>query len=51
MFGPSQVELANGLALTAQRNTNQYAPTFPWISGVVTTEGKLSLPRAVGTCR
>ena len=44
MFGPSQVEVANGLALTAQRNTNQYAPTFPWISGVVTTEGKLSLP-------
>jgi hypothetical protein len=44
MFGPSQVGVANGLALTAQRNTNQYAPTFPWISGVVTTEGKLSLP-------
>ena len=34
----------NGLTLTAQRNTNQYAGTYPWISGVVTTEGKFSLP-------
>ena len=44
MFGPSQVSVDNGLTLTAQRNTNQYAGTYPWISGVVTTEGKLSLP-------
>ena len=35
----------NGLTLKAQRNTNQYAGTYPWISGVVTTEGKFSLPR------
>jgi len=44
MFGPSQVSVDNGLTLTAQRNTNQYAGTYPWISGVVTTEGKFSLP-------
>ncbi len=29
-----------------QRNTNQYSGTYPWISGVVTTEGKFSLPTA-----
>lgn len=44
MFGPSQVSVDNGLTLTAQRNTNQWASTFPWISGVVTTEGKFTLP-------
>jgi hypothetical protein len=44
MFGPSQVAVDNGLTLTAQRNTNQYAGTYPWISGVVTTEGKFTLP-------
>ena len=44
MFGPSQVSVNNGLTLTAQRNTNQYAGTYPWLSGVVTTEGKFSLP-------
>jgi beta-glucanase (GH16 family) len=38
------VKVDNGLTLTAQRNTNQYASTYPWISGVVTTEGKFSLP-------
>jgi hypothetical protein len=46
MFGPSQVSVNDGLTLTAQRNTNQYAGTFPWLSGVVTTEGKFSLPRS-----
>jgi beta-glucanase (GH16 family) len=44
MFGPSQVNVDNGLTLTAQRNTNQYSRTYPWLSGVVTTEGKFSLP-------
>ncbi len=44
MFGPSQVAVNNGLTLTAQRNTNGYANTYPWISGVVTTEGKFTLP-------
>jgi hypothetical protein len=44
MFGPSQVSVANGLALTATRNPNGYAGTYPWLSGVVTTEGKFSLP-------
>jgi hypothetical protein len=44
MFSPSQVTVHNGLTLTAQRNTNQWASTWPWISGVVTTEGKFSLP-------
>ena len=44
MFGPSQVSVDNGLTLTAQRNSNEYAGTFPWLSGVVTTEGRFSLP-------
>ena len=44
MFSPSQVTVDNGLTLTAQRNTNQYANAYPWISGVVTTEGNFSLP-------
>ena len=44
MFGPSQVTVNNGLTLTAQPNVNQYAGTYPWISGVVTTEAKFSLP-------
>ena len=44
MFGPSQVTVDNGLKLTAAPNTNQYSSTYPWISGVVTTEGKFSLP-------
>jgi len=44
MYAPSQVRVNNGLTLTAQRNTNQYSGTYPWLSGVVTTEGKFSLP-------
>jgi beta-glucanase (GH16 family) len=44
MFGPSQVSVHNGLTLTAQANTTRFAKTYPWISGVVTTEGKVSLP-------
>jgi len=44
MFGPSQVSVNNGLTLTAQHNNNQYASSYKWISGVVTTEGKFSLP-------
>ena len=44
MYSPSQVSVDNGLTLTAQRNTNQYTSTYPWISGVVTTEGKFTMP-------
>ena len=44
MFAPSQVGVDNGLTLTATPNTNQYAGTYPWLSGAVTTEGKFSLP-------
>ena len=44
MFGPSQVSVHNGLTLTAQANTTRFAQTYPWISGVATTEGKFSLP-------
>jgi beta-glucanase (GH16 family) len=44
MFGPSQVAVNNGLTLTAQRNTNAYTGSYPWISGVVTTGGKFDLP-------
>ena len=44
MFGPSQVSVDNGLTLTATPDTNQYSNIYPWISGVVTTDGKFSLP-------
>ncbi len=47
MFAPSQVAVKNGLTLTAQRNSpalSPYPAAYPWISGVVTTEGKFSLP-------
>jgi hypothetical protein len=44
MYGPSQVRVDNGLTLTAQPNTNQWSNTYPWISGIVTTEGKFTLP-------
>ncbi len=44
MYGPSQASVNDGLTLTAQRNTNAYAGTYPWISGAITTEGKFSLP-------
>ncbi len=44
MYSPSQVSVDNGLTLTAVHNTNRYAGTYPWLSGVVTTEGKFSLP-------
>jgi beta-glucanase (GH16 family) len=47
MFSPSQVAVKNGLTLTAQRNSPALSPypgAYPWISGVVTTEGKFSLP-------
>jgi len=44
MYGPSQVSVNNGATLTAQKNTNQYNSTYPWISGIITTEGKFALP-------
>ena len=44
MFGPSQVTVNNGLTLTAKRNNVVSTGTYPWISGVVTTEGKFTLP-------
>jgi hypothetical protein len=44
MYGPTQVSVDNGLTLTAQRNTNQWSSAYSWISGVVTTEGKFTLP-------
>lgn len=44
MNGPTQVSVDNGLTLTAQPNTNQWASDYPWISGVVTTMGKFTLP-------
>ena len=44
MFGPSQVSVHNGLTLTAEANTTRFAQTYPWISGVATTENKFSLP-------
>ncbi len=46
MFARSQVTVNDGASLAAARNTNQYASTFPWISGVITTEGKFSMPSA-----
>ncbi|HEV2347471.1 MAG TPA: family 16 glycosylhydrolase [Actinocrinis sp.] len=44
MFSPAQVSVDNGVTLTAQRNTNRWAGTYPWISGVLTTGGKFELP-------
>jgi hypothetical protein len=44
MFAPSQVSVDNGLTLTAQRNSNGYAGTYPWLSGVITTGSKFTLP-------
>ena len=47
MFAPSQVAIDNGLTLTARRNIpalSPYSGAYPWISGVVTTEGKFTLP-------
>lgn len=44
LFAPSQVSVNNGLTFTAQRNTNQYASLYPWISGTINTEGKFTLP-------
>ncbi|MGH7984032.1 MAG: glycoside hydrolase family 16 protein [Candidatus Udaeobacter sp.] len=44
MYAPSQVSVNNGLTFTAQRNTNQYSGTYPWISGTINTEGKFTLP-------
>ena len=46
MYAPSQVSVNDGLTLTATPNTNEYAGTYPWLSGVVTTEGKFSMPSA-----
>ena len=44
MYAPSQVTVNNGLTFTAQRNTTQYASTYPWMSGIINTEGKFTLP-------
>jgi hypothetical protein len=44
MLGPDQVSVHNGLTLTAQHNPTWYSRTYPWISGVLTTQGKISLP-------
>lgn len=41
---PSQVKVNDGLTLTASHNAGPYAALYPWISGVVTTEGKFTLP-------
>jgi hypothetical protein len=44
MFSPSQVNVNNGLTLNAARNTNQYASSYPWLSGVISTANKFTLP-------
>jgi hypothetical protein len=45
LFSPSQVSVGNGGArLTAQPNTGPYAATYPWVSGIISTEGKFTLP-------
>ena len=41
---PSRVNVNDGLTLTASHNAGPYAALYPWISGVVTTEGKFTLP-------
>ena len=44
MYSPSQLTVANGLTITARRNTNRFAGTYPWISGTINTMGKFTLP-------
>ncbi len=45
MYGPSQVSTNNGLTLKAEPNPlSQYNSGWQWLSGVVTTEGKFTLP-------
>ena len=44
MYGPKQLSVDNRLTLTARRNTDKYAGKYPWISGVVTTDGRVNLP-------
>jgi hypothetical protein len=48
MYSPAPVTVNNGLTLTARPNDtapeDAYATDYPWVSGVVTTQGKVSLP-------
>lgn len=44
MYAPSQVSVNDGLTLTASPNTNKWSKTYPWLSGVASTEGKVTLP-------
>ncbi len=43
-YSPSQVSVDNGLTLTAQRSSAESGLGLSWVSGVVSTEGKFSLP-------
>jgi beta-glucanase (GH16 family) len=44
MYSPAQLTVNDGLAITARRNTGQYAGTYPWVSGTINTEGRFTLP-------
>jgi hypothetical protein len=43
-YDPSQVVVNNGLTLTAVRSAKYAGMGLSWVSGIVTTEGKFSLP-------
>ena len=43
-YSPSEVSVDNGLTLTAQRSSAESGLGLSWVSGVVSTEGKFSLP-------
>ena len=52
MYGPSQVSVNDGLTLTAQRNTNAYAGTYPWIERCDHHRGQVQPAHdRPGTCR
>lgn len=45
MYSPGQLTVDNGVSLTANQNKNpSYDGTYPWVSGIITTEGKFTLP-------
>ncbi len=44
VFSSSQVSVNNGVTLTAQTYSGTYSSTYPWISGIISTEGLFSMP-------
>ena len=44
MFASLLVAVDDGCTLTARPNTDQWSGDYPWISGIITTEGLFALP-------